>query len=85
MLKIKATRRSIDTMRSLIRTQVIQVHGAEKNLEIARQRLKSVMIDRKTHEKLREHAFEEFKHEIAYEENKSVDELVSYTYHKAEE
>ena len=47
--------------------------------------MKEVMIDRKTHEKLREHAFEAFKQEVAYEENKAVDELVSYTYHKAEE
>ena len=44
-----------------------------------------VMIDRKTHEKAAEHAFEAFKQEVAYEENKAVDELVSYTYHKAEE
>lgn len=85
LLEIKTARRSIDTMKSLIRTQMIQVHAAEQNLELARQRLKSVMIDRKTHEKLREHAFEEFKQEVAYEENKSVDELVSYTYHRTEE
>lgn len=85
LLEIKTARRSIDTMKTLIRTQMIQVHAAEKNLELARQRLKSVMIDRKTHEKLREHAFEEFKQEVAYEENKSVDELVSYTYHRTEE
>ena len=83
--KIKMTKHAIDTMKSLIRSQMIQVHGAEANLEQARQRLKEVMIDRKTHEKLREHAFDEFKQELAYEENKVVDELVSYTYHKTEE
>ncbi len=85
LVKIKMTKRAIDTMKSLIRSQMMQVHAAEANLEQARQRLKEVMIDRKTHEKLREHAFEAFKQELAYEENKSVDELVSYTYHKAEE
>ena len=32
------------------------------------------------HEKLREHAFEEFLDEIDREESKITDELVSYTY-----
>lgn len=83
--KVKCFRHDIDTMKTRIRTQMIEVHAAEKNLEIARRKLKAVMIERKTHEKLHERAFEEFKQEIAYEENKSVDELVSYTYHRAEE
>ena len=85
LARIRMTKHAIDTMKTLIRSQMIQVHAAEANLEQARQRLKEVMIDRKTHEKLREHAFEAFKQEVAYEENKAVDELVSYTYHKAEE
>lgn len=83
--QIKNCRRAIDTMKSLVRTQMIEVHTAEKNLEVARRKLKAVMIERKTHEKLREHAFDEFKQEVAYDENKSVDELVSYTYHRTEE
>ena len=40
------------------------------------------MVERKTQEKLREKAFEEFKQELAYAEGKEIDELVSYTYHK---
>ena len=40
------------------------------------------MVERKTHEKLREKQFEQFKEELAYEENKVVDGLVSYTYQK---
>ena len=55
---------------------------AEKNVELARSKLNQVMIERKTYEKLREKAFEEFKQEVAYEENRMVDELVSYNYHK---
>ena len=82
--KIKNCRRSIDTMKSLIRTQMMQVHIAEKNLEAARKRLNELMIDRKTHEKLKEKAFDEFKKEIQYAENKEIDELVSYTYHDNE-
>ena len=53
---------------------------AEKALEEARKRLDSVMKDRKTHEKLREHAFERFKEELKAEEIKEIDELTSYTH-----
>jgi flagellar FliJ protein len=38
------------------------------------------MVDRKTHEKLKEHKFEEFKRELAVEENKEIDQLVSYKF-----
>ena len=43
------------------------------------------MKDRKTHENLRDKAFEEFKKELAAEESKATDELVSYTYHDSED
>ena len=69
-------------MKSAVRTQMIQVHVAEKNVELARNRLNQVMMERKTYEKLREKAFEEFKQEIAYEENREIDQLVSYNFHK---
>lgn len=55
---------------------------AEKTLEMARIELNRVMVERKTHEKLRERAFEEFKQEIAQAESKEIDELVSYNYHE---
>lgn len=78
---IRECRRAIDTMKSLQRTQMMNVHAAEKNVELARKRLNDVMIERKTHEKLREKAFEQFKKEIAQTEGKEIDELVSYNYH----
>ena len=53
---------------------------AEKNLEIARVELNRVMIERKTQERLREKAFEEFKAELNARESKEIDQLVSYTY-----
>jgi len=49
---------------------------------MARIELNRVMVERKTHEKLRERAFEEFKQEIAQAESKEIDELVSYNYHE---
>ena len=44
-------------------------------------RLNAVMVERKSHEKLREKAFEQFKLELAAEEAKEIDQLVSFTYH----
>ncbi|MCI5918550.1 MAG: flagellar export protein FliJ [Roseburia sp.] len=82
--EVRNCRKAIDTMKSLIRTQMMQVHVAEKNLEAARKRLNDVMVERKTHEKLKEKAFEAFKQELQYAENKEIDELVSYTYHGKE-
>lgn len=85
VLKIKENKRAIDTMKSLIRDQIMQVHAAEKNVELARKRLNAVMVDRKAHEKLREKAFEEFKVELAAQEAKEIDQLVSFTYHNAQQ
>lgn len=78
---IQENKHAIDVMKSLIREQIMQVHIAEKNVELARKRLNEVMVERKAHEKLREKAFEEFKAELAAEEAKEVDQLVSFTYH----
>lgn len=60
------------------------VDKARKGVELARIKLNEVMVDRKTHEKLREKAFEDFKAEIAEEEKKEVDELVSFSFNKSE-
>lgn len=80
--EIKTCKQAVDAMKSAIRTQMMEVQVAQKNVELARSRLNQVMIERKTYEKLREKAFEEFKQEVAYEENRAVDQLVSYNYHK---
>ena len=63
---------------------MIAVHTAQRNLEMARKRLNEVMKERKTHENLKEKAFEAFKEELLAEESKMTDELVSYTYHNKE-
>lgn len=82
--EIKVNRIAIETMKGEIRNQVVAVHVAERNLESARQRLQDVMIERKTHEILREKAFDEFKKELEKEESKAVDELVSFTHNHAQ-
>ncbi len=43
------------------------------------------MTERKTHEILKDKAFEEFKKEVEKEESKAVDELVSFTHNHVQE
>lgn len=81
---IRECKRAIDIMKTQQRGQMMNVHAAERNLEQARERLNAAMIERKTHEKLRERAFEAFQEEIKQEESKEIDQLVSYTYHGRE-
>lgn len=78
--KIRENKQAIDVLKSQQRAQMMNVHVAEKNVEVARKRLNDVMTERKAYEKLREQKFEEFKQEIQYAENKEIDELVSYSY-----
>ena len=81
---IKVNRVAIENMKGAIRSQTLAVHIAQRNLESARKHLQEVMIERKTHEKLKEKAFDEFKKVIEKEESKAVDELVSFTHNHAE-
>ena len=83
--EIKVNRTAIDVMKGAIRNQTLAVHVAERNVESARTRLQEVMIERKTHEILKEKAFDGFKKELQKEESKEVDELVSFTHNHIEE
>ena len=82
--EIKTCKNAIASMKVVLRDQMIVVSKAQKALEVARKRLNEVMMERKMHEKLREHAFEEFLDQLDYEESKITDELVSYSYFNAE-
>lgn len=79
-LKLQENVAALDYIKEAIIEQRIRVRKAEEAVERARQILQEYMIERKTHEQLKEAAFEEFKRELAKEESKEVDELVSYTY-----
>ena len=82
--EIKTCKGAIASMKVALRAQMIEVSKAQKAMENARKKLNAVMMERKMHEKLREHAFEEFLDEIDREESKITDELVSYTYFNTE-
>ena len=62
--------------------QKAEAKRKQEELEKAREKLQEYMMERKTHEKLKENAFEVFKQEINREESKEVDELTSYVYGK---
>jgi len=73
---------AIEILKYDIKIQQVCVNSAKQQVELARIKLNEAMIDRKIHEKLKETAFEEFKKEINSEEQKEVNELVSFTYGK---
>lgn len=80
--QVSHARADVNTMKTLMRRQMIEVHKAEMATEDARKKLNEVMMERKTHEKLKEKAFEQFKEELKAEESKEIDQLVSYTYNE---
>lgn len=77
---IKDSREAIRCMEDRIADQKVRVDAARRNLEQARTKLAGVMVERKTHETLRDKAFEQFLAEEKRQEGKEIDELTSYTY-----
>ena len=71
---------AISIMGDLIMDQHQVVLHEEQKLEIKRSALEEAMKERKTQEKLKENAFEEFKAELAMDESKQIDQLTSYTF-----
>jgi flagellar FliJ protein len=67
-------------MKYYIKLQQVEVKKAEQQLEAARIRLNDAMVERKTHENLKEKAFEAFMLEYEAEQRKEIDELVSFKY-----
>ena len=82
--EVSNARNNLNSMKTLVRRQMMEVHKAELEMEKARNELNEIVMDRKTHEKLKEKAFEEFKKELLAEEAKEIDELVSYTFNMKE-
>lgn len=78
--EIEDNKNAILQMESYIAEQQERVARAERRVETAREALADVMKERKTHETLKEKAFEAFLQEENKLESKAVDELTSYTY-----
>ena len=80
VIKLKDNSRALQVMKDMIKAQEMVVSIARDKVELARRKLQVAMQERKTQEKLKVNAFEEFKHELNSEESKEVDELVSYRF-----
>lgn len=80
--EIEENRMAILSMDRFIADQQVRVAAAERELEKAREKLAEVMKERKTHENLKEKAFEQFLVDENRRESKEIDELTSYVYGK---
>ncbi len=78
--KIDEMQNAIMRMEEFILEQKKEVNKAARVVERAREKLTEVMMERKSHEKLKENAFEQFMQELNSAEGKEIDELTSYTY-----
>ena len=78
--EINENKMAIRCMKDYIERQQINVNMAEEKLERAREKLTEVRMERKTHETLKEKAFEAFLMEEKRQESKEIDQLTSYTY-----
>ena len=74
--EINICKKNINSLKSAIRTQLMNV----KKAEVKRVALNELMKERKTHEKLRDKKFEDFQKEEKDNESKEIDQLVSFTY-----
>lgn len=83
--RIRENEQASKTMDELIAAQRLRVKAAERKADVARTKLQEVMQERKTHEKLRERAFEAFVQEENAKESKEIDELTSYRYGQKEQ
>ena len=80
LLKIEELQNAVMRMEEYIVAQQREVDKATREVEKERRKLTEAMIERKSHEKLKENAFEQFMQELNSAEGKEVDELTSYTY-----
>lgn len=85
VLELERCNNAISILKDLIQEQKEAVFRAMADVDRARTKLNSIMQERKTHEKLKEHQFESFLQELNAEEMKEIDQLVSYQHNAAEE
>lgn len=83
--KLNECENAIHTMEFYERSQQKKVAALEAVLDNARRKLQEAMMDRKTHEKLKDNEFQVFLQELNEQEKKEIDELVSFQHNKTEE
>ena len=82
VMEIKKKEDAVEILKVYVKEQHLVVIKCARDVEIAREKLNEAMKERKTFEKLREHAFEDFVKEQNLAEQKEVDELISYRHNR---
>lgn len=82
---IRSTEDGVEILKYKMRMQQISVNTAQQQLELSRIKLNEAIQERKIQENLREQAFLTFMEELKAEEQKEVDERVSFMYRDSEE
>lgn len=85
ILSIKRLEDSVENLKYNIKLQIIVIRKQEERVAQARAKLDNAMKERKIYEKLKEKAFEEFKTEVNAQEQKEIDQLVSFRFRSARE
>ena len=85
VLKLNQCQNAIESLKYQEQQQARKLAALNAVLDNARRKLNEAIIERKTHEKLKENEFEEFKIELNNQEKKEIDELVSFTHNRAGE
>lgn len=83
IVEIRQCQEAINIVKFYIKQQQLAVKRAEQQLEIARVRLNTAMMERKTHENLKDKARQLYLLEYDAWERKEVDELVSFKYNNS--
>lgn len=76
---------AIHTMEYYETQQKKKIAALEAVLDNASRKLKEAMMERKTHEKLKDNEFQVFLQELNAQEKKEIDELVSFQYNNRPE
>ncbi len=85
VVELTKLEQAIHSTELMIKEQVQAVKRAEQALAVAQMRLENAMKERKIQEKLKEKALEEFKQELEAEEQREINELVSFRFGSAKE
>lgn len=85
LFRIRQLEDGVENIKYNMNLQKIVIANQQKQVEKARKKLDEAMKERKTYEKLKEKAFEAFKQEMNAQEQKEVDELVSFRFGNTEE
>ncbi len=82
LLRIRQCEEAIEIVKGYMKKQKKEIERAERQVDIARERLTEVMVERKTHEILKDRAFEQYRREYEKWESSVVDENISYKHAK---